>query len=197
MKRIVLDEYQKAVIVGSILGDAYLEKNWSKSNSRLGIRHSKNQEQYVQWMYEVLRPLVLTPPQHYERTHSVWFRTISHPELSQLHEIFYPDGKKIVPKGIAEYLSNPVTMATWFMDDGNRILRKRKIGGYHINTQSFSEEENTILAQTLENVYNIRCSVERNKGYYRLAIYQRESWVAFESLVYAHVIPSMRYKLVE
>src|SRR3989344_4471068 len=93
-KRIVLSEEQKAVIVGSILGDAHLEANWSKTNYRLGIRHSVDQKEYVQWLYEILKPLVLTPPQYYERTRSTWFRTISHHELSEWQQIFYRAGKK-------------------------------------------------------------------------------------------------------
>ena len=65
MKRMQLDEYQKAVIIGTILGDAYLEANWSKTNYRMGVRHSVDQKEYAQWLYEILKPLVLTPPQYY------------------------------------------------------------------------------------------------------------------------------------
>ena len=194
-KRIVLDEYQKAVLVGTILGDGYLEANWSKTNYRLGIRHSKDQEQYVQWMYEILKPLVTTPPQHYDRTHSVWFRTISHTELSELYQIFYRDGNKVIPETIALYLSNPVTIATWFMDDGNIKRNKKRIDGYHLNTQSFSQGENILLAKAMNELYGIRCTLERNHKYYRLAIYQKWSRDAFAALVREHLLPSMRYKL--
>ncbi len=194
-KQIVLDEYQKAVIVGFILGDAHLEANWSKTNYRLCIRHSKDQENYVQWAYEVLKPLVLTPPQYYNKTRSVWFRTISHSELSELHQIFYRDGKKVIPETIAEYLSHPITLATWFMDDGNIQRKQGKVSGYNLNTQSFSENENVLLAETLNRIYGICCKLERNHTYYRLAIYQRPSREIFANLVREHILPSMRYKL--
>ncbi len=195
MKRIPLDEYQKAVITGSILGDAYLEANWSKTNYRLGIRHSKDQEAYVGWLYGVLKPLVLTPPQHYDRTRSVWFRTISHPELSELQKVFYREGKKVIPKTITQYLSNPVTIAVWFMDDGNVVSRKGKTCGYHLNTQSFSEKENQLLAEAMNALYGIRCTLERNHRYYRLAIYQQWSRNAFAALIREHLLPSMVYKI--
>jgi len=194
-KRIVLDEYQKAVLVGTLLGDGYLEANWSKTNYRLGIRHSKDQEQYVQWMYEILKPIVTTPPQHYDRTRSVWFRTISHAELSELYRIFYRDGNKIIPETIAQYLSNPVTIATWFMDDGNVKRNRKRVDGYHLNTQSFSRDENILLAVAMNKMHSIRCTIEPNHKYYRLAIYQRSSRDAFANLIRGHIIPSMRYKL--
>jgi hypothetical protein len=194
-KSVVLDENQKAVVVGSILGDGYLEANWSKTNYRLGIRHSKDQEEYVNWTYEVLKPIVLTPPQHYERTRSVWFRTISHTELSKLHEIFYREGKRIVPEIISTYLVNPLTIAVWFMDDGNVVRKNGKVYGYHLNTQSFSLEENELLVEAMNTVYGIRCTIERNHEYYRLAIYQKFARDAFAELIRELVLPSMAYKI--
>jgi len=197
MKRIPLDEYQKAVVVGLILGDAYLEANWSKTNYRLGVRHSKDQEEYVEWTYEVLKSLVLTPPQYYDPTRSVWFRTISHAGLSELYQIFYPEGKKIIPETIALHLSNPVTIAVWFMDDGNVQRRQGKVSGYNLNTQSFSEKENLLLAEAMQKVYGIRCTIERNHKYYRLGIYTKDSRIVFANLIREHLLPSMRYKLAE
>lgn len=195
MKRVLLDEYQKAVIVGTILGDAYLEANWSKTNYRIGIRHSVDQKEYVQWLYEILKPLVLTPPQYYEPTRSTWFRTVSHPELSEWQKIFYREGKKVIPETIAQYLSNPVTIAVWFMDDGNVVKKNGKTSEYHLNTQSFSENENRLLVEAMEEMYGIRCTLERNHKYYRLAIYQKESRDKFATLIRKYLLPSMVYKI--
>jgi len=195
MKRIVLDEYQKAIIVGSILGDAYLEANWSKTNYRMGIRHSVNQKEYVKWLYEILKPLVLTPPQYYEHTRSTWFRTISHSELSEWQKIFYRDKKKIIPKTIARYLSNPVTIAVWFMDDGNVVRQKGdETYGYHLNTQSFTIAENELLQSTLKRLWNIECTLQKNHGYTRLYILKRSAQ-KFRNIVEPYIIPELVYKL--
>ncbi len=195
-KRIQLDEYQKAIIVGSLLGDACLHDNWSKTNSRLQIRHSLAQKEYVMWKYEALKSLVLTGPQHYGRTNSVWFRTISHPDLTKLHEIFYRDGKKIIPEDvIVAFLSNPITVAVWFMDDGNAVMRKGKLCGYHLNTQSFTRGENELLAEVFLALYEISCTVEKNHGYYRLAIWQEPSRKKFSHLIQEYILPSLKYKI--
>lgn len=195
-KRIELNEYQKAIIVGSVLGDACLHENWSKTNARLQIRHAFAQKEYVLWKYEALKPLVLTEPQHYGRTNSVWFRTISHPELTKLRQIFYRNGKKSIPEDdIVAFLSNPITIAVWFMDDGNAVMRKGKLCGYHLNTQSFTKEENELLAEVFSVLYEISCTVERNHGYYRLAIWQAPSRKIFSDLIQEHVLPSLKYKI--
>ena len=60
LKNIKIDDFQKAVIIGSILGDGNLNGNWSKTNYRLKISHSVKQSEYVWWKYEILKDLVLT-----------------------------------------------------------------------------------------------------------------------------------------
>jgi hypothetical protein len=125
----------------------------------------------------------------------MWFRTISHPELTQLHTVFYRDGKKIIPENISEYLANPITIAVWFMDDGNVIRRKNVVRGYHLNTQSFTQAENERLAVWFESNYGIRCSIEQNHGKPRLAIWQRASREAFAALIEEYLLSSMKYKL--
>lgn len=195
LKSLPLTEHQKAVLIGSVLGDAYLEPNWSKTNYRLNIRQSITQKDYVQWKYGVFENLVLTPPQQYDQTKCVWFRTISHSEITDLHQMLYRDGKKIIPQNIAELISNPVTLAVWFMDDGNLAMRRGKVYGYHLNTQSFTKEENERLAHTLETLYGIHCTVEKNKKYYRLAIWRETSRIMFVSLVEKYILSSMTYKI--
>ena len=193
-KRIELDEYQKAIIVGTILGDACLHENWSKTNSRLQIRHSIAQKEYVLWKYEALKSLVLTAPQHYGRTNSVWFRTISHPDLTKLQQIFYRDGKKVIPKNIETFLSNPLTMAVWFMDDGNAKREKGKMRGYHLNTQSFTVAENVVLQKALDKIWNIRASLETNHGYKRLFMGVKNI-STFNEIVHPYILPSLSYKI--
>lgn len=196
MKRIPINDVQKALIAGSLLGDACLHDNWSKTNYRLQVRHSKDQEAYVDWKYKILQDFVLTPPQWYGKTNSVWFRTISHPNLSELYQMFYRDGKKIIPSHIDMWIKNPLVVAVWFMDDGNAVMRNGILRGYHLNSQSFSKAENVQLAGILEDTYGIECTVERNHSYHRLAIWRKTSRKRFADIVRPHILPSMKYKLV-
>jgi hypothetical protein len=92
--RLRLNERQKAVLVGGLLGDSHLAENWSKTNYRLKIGQSKEQEEYVLWKYRMFRDWVLTEPKTHVSTNSVRFGTISHPELTYFHNIFYTGRKK-------------------------------------------------------------------------------------------------------
>lgn len=193
-KRIKLDEYQKAIIVGTVLGDACLHENWSRTNARLQIRHAVAQKEYVLWKYEALKSLVLTEPQHYGRTNSVWFRTISHPELTKLQQTFYRDGKKIIPRNIEALLSNSLTMAVWFMDDGNAKRHRGKMRGYYLNTQSFTVAENIVLQKALDAVWGIKAGLETNHGYKRLFLGVKNI-SKFNEIVCPHILPSLSYKI--
>ncbi len=195
LKHKPLSAYQKTVAVGTILGDACLSSNWSSTNYRLQIRQSKIQEAYVLWKYEVFKDFVLTPPQHDARTQSVWFRTISHPDISELHKRFYRDGKKVIPTDIAELVGNSLTMAIWFMDDGN-ILRSatQRVRGYHLNTQSFTTDENLTLCKAIEKRWAVTCSIQLNHGYPRLYIGSKYHKV-FADIVRPHILPILQYKI--
>ncbi len=195
LKKQPFSQHQRVVAVGTILGDACLATNWSKTNYRLQIRHAEAQKAYVQWKYEVFKDFVLTPPQYYPHTESVWFRTISHPDISGLHQLFYQNGKKVIPANITQMITDPLTIAVWFMDDGNVVVRKGVVSGYHLNTQSFSKTENEVLVRALRNIYGIECTIERNHTYYRLAIWRKSSREKFVNVIRPYILPSMKYKI--
>lgn len=195
LKILGFNEFQKAIIIGSILGDGCLCENWSKTNYRLLIMHSIDQKEYILWKYSLLKQWILSEPRYYEKNNSLTIRTISHPELTRLREIFYEGKRKIIPKNISEFIKNPLVLAIWFMDDGNVVINRGKLRGYHLNTQSFTYSENSLLVETLKNYYCINPSIEKNKNSYRLAIYKKESREIFRNLVNDYLLPSMKYKL--
>ena len=188
-------EKQRSIIIGSVLGDGCLHPNWSKTNYTLKITRSGKQEKYVEWEYENLQPFVRTAPRWYEPTRSYTMRTISHSELTELYKEFYPKGKKILPARLEEYMQDPLTMAVWFMDDGNAIRTDAYTHGYNLNTQSFTFAENELIARLFMELYGIRVKVEKNNGYFRLGTRGQESKEMFKNLVKDHMIPSMQYKL--
>jgi|SRR3989344_970572 len=192
--KVKITDIQKAVIIGSLLGDGNLSGNWSKTNYRLKISHSVKQSEYLSWKYKMLKDFVLTKPQVYEKTKSVSFRTFSHYEFTEFYKLFYPFGKKVIPRNIEKLIKNPVVIAVWFMDDGNIRKVKRKIYGYYLNTQSFSLSENKILIQALKNNFGIDSMVMKNHGKYRIYIgaLGKEK---FSQLIKDFVITSMQYKI--
>ena len=195
MKNIPLSNLQKAVVAGSILGDGCLCENWSKTNYRLKMSHSVKQREYILWKYGMLKNFVLSEPKANQPTKSVSFRTISHPEFTELRSTFYRGKQKIIPRNIEELLKDPIAIAIWFMDDGNIVKRNGKTIGFHLNTQSFTKTENEYLKKMFLEKYEICVNIENNKRKYRLAIWRQLSRARFVSLIERYTIPSMQYKL--
>jgi len=196
LKKEIFSLEQISIIQGSLLGDGCLHTAWAgtSKNYRFSKTHSIKQSKYVDWTYEKLKPFVLTPPALYKPAQSLKLRTISHSHLTNLRSIFYPNGKKILPKNIASIIQDPLSLAVWFMDDGNALICRGTLHGYHINTQSFTKKENEELVSLFKKIWNLKSSIQKNKGKYRIYIWS-ESISQFSDIVHKYMIPSMRYKL--
>jgi hypothetical protein len=195
LKQKNFSSFQKSVIIGSILGDGSLEWNWSRTNMRLKLEHSEKNRDYLFWKYRILKNWVLTPPKYRPINKSFSFKTISHPEITKLGKIFLRDGKKIIPELITEFIKNPIILAVWFMDDGNVIKRNKRIYGYHLNTQAFTEKENQLIVNAFKQVYEIEVKLENNHKNYRIRIMKRNSREKFQNLIKDYLLDSMRYKI--
>ena len=88
-----LNSLQRELIVGSLLGDAYLMPTTSGYCFR--VNHGMQQRDYVDWKFKLLAELVRTPPR--ESGKCYYFRTVTHPEFSHYREQFYSVDRKIVP----------------------------------------------------------------------------------------------------
>ena len=196
LKTIFLSARQKSFIEGSLLGDGSLVSSWAKKsgNYRFMVSHSIKQQEYIEWKYEQLKPFVLTPPRLYKPTQALSFRTISHPEMTEIHRIFYKNDTKILPKNIEEIISNPFSLAVWFMDDGNLFRSGKYTPGYHLNTQSFTKDENHMMAKMFRDIWNVQCSLQKNHCKYRLYIVSGSKEI-YRNIIEDYILPSMKYKL--
>lgn len=188
---------EKEIIVGTILGDAHLAR--LRSGARLEIGHSKRQKDYLRWKYKELSKYVSTRPHciksfdsRYEKTYIRWrFNTKVAPFLTELHELFYPRGKKIIPPTISSVLTSPLSLAVWFMDDGGR---RNDCYGHFLNTLSFTKQEHELLRECLHKNFSLDCRIHWIQDGYRLYIPTKDARLLCE-IIYPFVIPSMRYKL--
>ena len=192
-----LSKIQKSFIYGTMLGDGCIygqQSSHQEKNYRLQIIQSNKQKELVLWKYEILKNFILKEPKYLRVNNSWRFRTISHPEITEIYNLFYKNGKKRLPDNIKEILKDKLSLAVWFMDDGNISRYGDKIRGYHINTQSFSYEENLKLSELFKNILGLEIFVPKNKGKYRLYIGSK-SRIIFPKLIEKNIIPSLRYKL--
>ena len=188
--RIKINDFQRKVLIGLILGDGCLTKNVSDKNFRLQVEQSAKRKNYLFWLFDIFASWSLSTPR-YINAHNSWrFRTITHPEVTSLRVLFYPKGVKIVPTGIDKFLISTLSLAIWFMDDGNG---RKDARAYSISTHSFSKRENELLINCLKKNFNLRANLNWDAKGNRIYIPTTEA-KRFESLVLPFILPSMRYK---
>lgn len=193
---------QRDIIIGSLLGDGTMRVGSNARNANFKVEHGLEQKALVSWKYRGLRSLVFTGPRLSYRyresgekyAKSWWFRTIRHPQLTEIYRKFYTGeqyrtGRKIVPSSIAKDLS-PRALAAWIMDDGNFSQN-----AINISTYSFSLAEIRLLKAVLTRKFGVAAKFhcDRDKGY-RMA-FGRAASVVLIRIVRPHIIPSMRYKI--
>jgi hypothetical protein len=119
-----MNEFQKNILWGLILGDGYL--GFNGKNAFFIFSQSESHKEYLFSVYDKLTSLMASPPK--ERTHVLkrvrgkdiepiyrkhWrFTTKYLPELVPYYKAFYEKGKKHVPESIEHYLT-PEGLAYW------------------------------------------------------------------------------------
>ncbi len=182
--RLVLSETQRELLIGTILGDAYITLL-----GKIRIEHSVKQREYVSWKYKQLKNIAYQA-QPKEIVHKNR-KGNAYPALYFLlrqyfrpwRAIFYKERQKIFPKGL---LLQPLSLAVWYMDDGCWTGTKCVI-----STESFKGEYAEHMQQSLYMQYGIETVVGKNGK----MVIRKKSHETFFRLIEPYIIPCMRYKL--
>ena len=208
-------QLQDAVIVGGLLGDMHIQKTSASTNRcRLRICHSIRQKEYVDWKHSVLlTPFCkkTKPPYLDDRrltTPEYMFYTSYQDEFIPYHTAWYQrrgsdsSTTKTVPVNIKQLLVDPIALAVWYLDDGTK---RSDCNACRFATQSFSLNENELLASCLKENFGLVATIETwhpttsNKDTHGLCLPSRGgSFSSFKDIIYPFVeaeIPSMLYKL--
>jgi len=197
-----LSESQRAIVIGSILGDGNLRIPGRNKEANFIVEHGEEQKNYVFWKYRIMREWILTPPKkvvrvyHKDRTRTTvsWrFLTISHPEFTKFYKMFYRKEKKIIPKSINEFLNHPLILAVWIMDDGTKSGKS-----FFLSTQNYTRREQEKLIQCLKENFGIEGKINihshwEDKVFYRVRI-NSGSIEKLYKLVKPYILPQFRYK---
>lgn len=88
------------------------------------------------------------------------FKTYSFSSLNFIHDSFYRDKVKIIPRDIGRYLT-PLSLAVWIMDDGAKSSTSIKLC-----TESFNRRDLEFLQSVIESKFGIRSKLHRSgKGH--------------------------------
>lgn len=199
-----LSNRQKSIIVGSLLGDGTMRVGERAKNANFKVEHGLRQKDLVFWKYQELKSFVFTKPKISFRfrdngvkySKSWWFRTIRHPELTEIYDMFYlgngfKTGRKIIPNNnFFQSYFNTVALAILIMDDGSYNR-----GIIDISTYSFSLEDIERLRASLQLNFNLQSKYfkDRNKGY--RMYFNSKNTKALIQIISPHIISSMIYKI--
>ena len=206
MKNISISNAENQIIIGSLLGDASLNKTDKKP--RIHFSQCLAQAEYIQWKYESLinlttgvgvRQVMSGVDKRYPQLR---FQTRNHAIFNYYRKLFYPNGKKEVNKRVLGQLE-PLGLAVWYMDDGNKILHKytKKDGNLGIksreiciNTQCFTPEEHELMIAYFNRQYEIVCKMYKNKDSHRLVM-NAQNANKFIAIIEPYILDSMKYKV--
>jgi hypothetical protein len=102
----VLTEEHKNILIGLLLGDVFAEKRSPNGNTRIRFDQSTKHEAYLFHLYDLFKSFCASAPITINRPAALktgliyssnYFTTFSLPCFNELHNLFYPKGKKIVP----------------------------------------------------------------------------------------------------
>jgi len=189
---------QKDIVIGMILGDAYLQKT-GKQNARLRLEQGISQRNYLEWKVEQLQNYFQSKIKVLERNNPIWNKTYQYvriqstasPDFGKLQNIFYNNSQKIIPKTITTIFKNPLSLAVWFMDDGYYYQRD-KIAYLYI--PNFDKESMKYLLETLKHNFSLLPILKKKKRG-SVLIFSVIETQKLISLIGKHIILSMRYKL--
>ena len=194
-----LTKQQQAVLVGTVLGDAYLQKTGMR-NARLRLEHGEKQKDYLKWKTSFFPRLFQGKPHHIERIHPKTMRKYGYwrhqssatPVFGKWREIFYGNGKKRIPHSLADILCEPLALAVWYMDDGYYYARDR---ASYLYLGTVTREEALIAQHAIERNFGIVAKIydKKRKGF-ALYFLPKETQ-KLHAAVKKYIVPSLAYKI--
>lgn len=204
-----LTQRQKDILYGSMMGDA--KRQTSSTFASVEFGHSDKQRDYLLWKYREFENIAskeslqenISIDKRTENINTKWaFYTYANTDVEDCLRKFYNSGRKEVNQKILDNLS-PLSIAVWYMDDGQGSFGHRKILNginpspiFRFCTDSFTVEECDLISKWFKSKYNIEAFVNcyRGNNKPRIQINTRDNG-KFIDLIKNYIIPSMKYKI--
>ena len=194
-----LNQGQRDILVGLLLGDGHLETQNGGRTFRLKVEHSETQTDYSEWLFQRFENLC-DQKDVYRRTRkdgrvSVGFTTRSLGSFRFYAQQFYVGNTKRIPPQIHKLLKS-LGLAVWFMDDGSRKSNVHLT--YNIHTLGYTKKDLEIAQDALKKTFGIQVTLHKQRNNsWRLYI-DAKTASQFTDLIRPIVqhIPSMQKKLV-
>ena len=192
-----LSSYELSILVGTLLGDATVRYVHSQCKyPNLTFTHGEKQKEYFDWLTAKLGNLkssVNIYDSAYIRTSGEiakrWVFTGKNMKcLQEIHNLFYVNGKKIIPIEFLTKTFNELSLYCLFMDDGSYDIRTNS---FIINTQCFEREELEQFCNFLNERFKLSFNIKSDHCLY---LQHKSNEVLKELLKQCNECDSMSYK---
>ena len=146
-----------SLIFGSLLGNCYAEKHGH--GTRFCFQQEEYHKAYLIWFHSYLANLGYCNPNELKLSTRLGYKgkiriigkfsTYTYTSFNWIHEAFYVNNTKIIPKFIGDYFS-PLALAIWFMNDGCIVS-----SGVKLATNSFSLQDLEFMCDLLKIKFDI------------------------------------------
>lgn len=200
-KNIELTPEMEEVIVGTLLGDAWIGYVYSGCTApKYQATHSIKQEIYTKTIYNCLSPIMSKHIKYMERkpitinnktyncSDIIGVYSKNSKCLIPFRNAFYPNGKKIIPMSFIKDKFTAKSLAYWYMDDGSLDRRRHS---YIFNTQCFTKENLEEFILFLYDKFNLQFTIKKDNSLYL----RHSSNLIFENLIKNYLTEDMKYKL--
>lgn len=213
-----LNEIQKEVIIGTLLGDASMSLGNNKPVYAIKFEQSIKNKSYIEHLFQIFEPFCLSLPvirlinkqEVNNPREAIYFKTIRHSSFIYYFNLFYKvqqqidpktglislTKKKRVPKNIHQLLTTRA-LAYWFMDDGTYHNQKGNFEvskTYLFSTQSFEKHECLTLIKALKRNFDLKGELHKDKNYWRIYIL-KESCGHLKQIIEPYIHTDFKYKL--
>lgn len=183
-----VSDWQKQIIIGTVLGGSSIIKPTGGRNSYLSMRGKE--AYWIEYKSHELKDLASPNPFLIEKDNKYFrWHSLCYPVFNDLYQKFYEDGKKKVSMEVLNELRD-IGLAVWFIDGG-----KLEKGTVCINATSFGEKGGNTISQYFNEIG--LPSYVKSKGNSHKVLLTPPSTVKFLQTIVDKIPAFLRYRLEE
>ncbi len=197
-----LSEFQWSALRGTLMGDGAVSPTRSGLGARFRLGHGGAQTEYADWKASLFSNLGVS--RHVRADEAVFFDFQPLPELADLRQSVYVDGKKVLDDDYLKFLT-PLSLALWYVDDANFIVRSKGVqkrteglsGRVTICVEAMEKNTRERLVAYLADTWGVRPKlIESGAAKQAVLVFNTADTVKLQALIAPYVHPSMEYKLL-
>jgi hypothetical protein len=193
-----INSIQFEIALAIVLSDATIYK--VSSNAYIKFEQGYKQEYFIKNLFNIFSDYTWISEPGIRITKdgirkgipkSYWFKTFTHKTFTDLYNLTYVNGKKVILSNVIKQYIGNLGFTYWVIADGS--LNKDNLLILH--TQGFSLEENTILSQEFNDKFNLNSRVVKHKIQYYVIEFPKKDANQLHDIIKEHIIPEFTYKI--